>query len=358
MKIGSIFNKFETNYSFLDSIEFGDGNIHSTWKINTTEGKSFILQKFNDYVFKDPIGLMNNMSIISDHLSAKIAKSDLKWKFPEFYRTKKGQFFFRDKDEVYWRLMAFIDHDPNAGDNEQKYFTAGSSYGQFIELLSDLPSQQIIETIPKFHNLPFILKNFKQSVKSTSKQNRKNAASEIQFFEKREEELLMIPKLAESGQIPVRLVHMDTKFDNILFDNNGIPVAIIDLDTVMPGLVHSDFGDAMRSDGNATAEDDPDLSKVKFKMNVFKDYTRGFASSLKKLLSPAEIETLHLAPGLFAYMQGVRFLLDYLNGSKYYNIKYPEHNMVRTRNQIRLFEEMKKKEKMMRAVVHSEFGIC
>ena len=207
-------------------------------------------------------------------------------------------------------------------------------------------------------SLPDILKNFKQSVKSTSKQNRKNAASEIQFFEKREEELLMIPKLAESGQIPVRLVHMDTKFDNILFDNNGIPVAIIDLDTVMPGLVHSDFGDAMRSDGNATAEDDPDLSKVKFKMNVFKDYTRGFASSLKKLLSPAEIETLHLAPGLFAYMQGVRFLLDYLNGSKYYNIKYPEHNMVRTRNQIRLFEEMKKKEKMMRAVVHSEFGIC
>lgn len=358
MKIESIFNKFETNCKFLSSIEFGDGNIHSTWKINTADGKSFILQKFNDYVFKDPIGLMKNTSIISDHLSAKIAKNNLNWKFPEFNKTKEGLFFFRDNDKVYWRLMGFIEHDPNAGNNEQKFITAGSSYGQFIELLSDLPSHQIIETIPKFHNLPFILKNFKQSVKSTSDLHRKNAASEIQFFLDKEEEMLRIPKLAESGKLPVRLVHMDTKLDNILFDSNAIPVAIIDLDTVMPGLVHSDFGDAMRSVGNATAEDDPDLSKINFKMDVFKDYTSGFASSLKSLLSPVEIETLHLAPGLFAYMQGVRFLLDYLNGNKYYNIKYPEHNMVRTRNQIRLFEEMKKKEKMMRAVVHSEFGIC
>lgn len=358
MKIEFIFGKFETNCKFLDSIEYGDGNIHSTWRINATDGKSFILQKFNDYVFKDPIGLMKNTSIISDHLSAKIAKNNLNWKFPEFYRTKEGLFFFRDKDEVYWRLMAFIDHDPNAGDNEQKYFTAGSSYGQFIELLSDLPSHQIIETIPKFHNLPFILKNFKQSVKSTTNLLRNSTASEIQFFLDREEEMLRIPKLAEAGKIPVRLVHMDTKLDNILFDNNANPVAIIDLDTCMPGLVHSDFGDAMRSVGNSVAEDDPDLSKIKFKLNVFEDYTRGFAFSLKKLLSPVEIETLHLAPGLFAYMQGVRFLLDYLNGNKYYNIKYPEHNMVRTRNQIRLFEEMKKKEKLMRAIVHTEFGIC
>ena len=355
MKINEIFSQFLTDSTFLNSLEFGDGNIHSTYFINSKEGKKFILQKFNDYVFKDPIGLMKNTAIISDHLSGKIKERSLSWKFPKFSKTLDGSLFITDEEGKIWRLMDYIDHDPEAGKNDMSNFTAGSSFGQFIDLLSDLPAEKIVDTIPNFHNLPFRLENFKKSINSTSEKLREEAENQIKALLDREEKMLTIPNLLSSGKLPIRLVHMDTKLDNILFDKDANPVAIIDLDTVMPGIVHSDFGDALRSLENSVAEDEPDLSKMKLRIDAFTDYTRGFASSLKNLLIPAEVESLYLAPSMFAYMQAVRFLSDYLDGNKYYNIKYPEHNMVRTLNQIHLLELMEEKEEEMRDIVSREF---
>lgn len=355
MKINEIFSQFLTQSTFMDYVAFGDGNIHSTFMVNSGEGEKFILQKFNDYVFKDPIGLMKNTAIISDHLAKKINESKLSWEFPKFHTTKDDSLFIKDEDGSMWRLMDYIDHDPDAGKNDLMYFTAGSSYGQFINLLADLPSEQIVETIPNFHNLPFRMENFKVSIENTSDKLRKVAENQIKALLDREEKMLSIPNLQSSGKLPSRLVHMDTKLDNILFDKDANPVAIIDLDTVMPGIVHSDFGDAMRSFGNSVAEDEPDLSKMSFRMDAFADYSRGFAASLKDLLTPAEVESIYLAPSMFAYMQAVRFLSDYLDGNKYYNIKYPEHNMVRTFNQIRLLELMEEKEVEMKEVVLRAF---
>ncbi|MCF8378099.1 MAG: aminoglycoside phosphotransferase family protein [Bacteroidales bacterium] len=355
MEVESIFESFETNGSFLNSKEFGEGNIHKTWMINTSESSVFILQKFNNLVFRDPDGLMQNTFLISNHLAKKVGIRNLNWEFPNFYKTKKGDLFYKE-EESYWRLMDYIDHDPDAGNNDRKYFNAGKSYGQFIELLSDLPVELIRETIPDFHNLPFRIKNFKEAVDLSSAIFRQNSNKEIKYLLNLEHKMLQVPELASSGLLPRRLVHMDPKLDNILFDRNANPVAIIDLDTVMPGIVHSDFGDALRSFGNTAAEDEPDVSKVSFNLNVFEDFSRGFAESLKTLLLPVEIETLHLAPAIFAYMQSIRFLSDYLQGSKYYNIKYPSHNLVRTRNQICLLEDILRNENEMKVIIEREFN--
>lgn len=356
MEIESIFLKFETNYSFKDSREFGDGNIHRTWKIESEDGKYFILQKFNNHVFKDPIGLMENTFLISKHLSIKIGEKNLKWKFPSFYKTVENELFYKMEDETYWRLMDYIDHDSRANENKERYFKAGASYGQFIDLLSDLSPNLIKETIPDFHNLYLRIETLKTIANQTTGHFKSSSEQEIKFLLDQEKRMLQIAELSKAGKFPVRLVHMDTKLDNILFDRKGNPVAIIDLDTVMPGIVHSDFGDALRSFGNTAGEEESDISKISFSLEVFEEYTRGFASSLKSVLTAMEIDTLHLAPGYFSYMQAIRFLIDYLQGSKYYNIKYPENNLVRTRNQIQLLKEITKKEHEMSLIVEREFS--
>jgi len=355
MEIENVFKKFETNCNLIDSTEFGAGNIHRTWKIESKNGKCFILQKFNHNVFKDPIGLMENTFLISKHLSLKIREKNLKWKSPSFYKTKESELFYKEVDGSYWRLMDYIDHDPKAESNVERYFMAGASYGQFIELLSDLSPGLIKETISDFHNLAFRIENFKMAINNTTQFFKSSSEQEILFLLDQEKRMLQLSELTKSGKLPVRLVHMDTKLDNILFDSNANPVAIIDLDTVMPGIVHSDFGDAMRSFGNTAGEDEADLSKISFDLDVYKEYSRGFASALKSLLVPIEIETLHLAPGFFTYMQAMRFLTDYLQGSKYYNIKYPEHNLIRTRNQIHLLKDIASKEYEMSLIVEKEF---
>lgn len=356
MEIEDIFKKFAANCTFKDSREFGAGNIHRTWKIESENGKCFILQKFNNHVFKDPIGLMENTFRISKHLSDKIGEKNLKWRFPSFYKTNEKELFYKNVDETYWRLMDYIDHDSKANENKERYFKAGASYGQFIDLLSDLSPKLIKETIPDFHNLSLRIKNFKSVINQTTEYFKTGSEQEILFLLDQEKKMLQISELSKSGKLPPRLVHMDAKLDNILFDSNANPLAIIDLDTVMPGIVHSDFGDALRSFGNTAAEDESDLSKVFFSMDVYKEYTRGFASALKSLLLPVEIETLHLAPGYFAYMQAIRFLTDYLNGSTYYNIKYAEHNLIRTRNQIQLLKHIANNEYEMSLIVKREFS--
>jgi len=355
MDIKNIFIKFETNCNFKDSRGFGAGNIHRTWRIESENGKLFILQKFNNHVFKDPIGLMENTFLISKHLSDKIGEKNLKWRFPSFYKTSENELFYKNVDETYWRLMDYIDHDSKANENKERYFKAGASYGQFIDLLSDLSPKLIKETIPDFHNLYLRIESLKTLANQTTGHFKSSSEQEIHFLLDQEKRMLQITELSRAGKFPVRLVHMDTKLDNILFDSNANPVAIIDLDTVMPGIVHSDFGDALRSFGNTAGEEESDLSKISFSLEVYKEYTRGFASSLKSLLTPMEIETLHLAPGYFAYMQAIRFLIDYLQGSKYYNIKYPENNLVRTRNQIQLLKEISKKEHEMSLIIKEEF---
>lgn len=351
-----LFELFFTGSEYQSDRSISKGNIHETLLVDCKDHRKFILQKLNTYVFRDPEALMANALLLSSHLKEKQTKANLTWSFPCFHKTIKDEYLLKQDNGEYWRLMDFIEHDSNPALNTDIYHIAGSSYGGFISLLSDLSPDLIKETIPDFHNLGSRMKTFREVVKSSDSNFLSNSEAEIEFIFSREESHSKLFNLQEDGIFPKRLTHNDTKIDNILFDNYGKPKAIIDLDTVMPGIVHSDFGDAIRSFANTAAEDENDLNLVNFKLEVFTRYAAGFITALKSILTESEKESLALAPFMWTYMQAVRFLNDYLDGSKYYKINYPEHNLVRARNQIKLLKSMEDQFSEMETIIHEELN--
>lgn len=356
MNYKDLFELFLTGSDYQSDQSLSKGNIHDTIVVTCKNHRKYILQKLNTYVFKDPEVLMSNALLLSSHLNEKLALANLSWSFPSFCKTIKGEYLLKQGSEDYWRLMDYIDHDPNPARNQNIYSIAGSSYGGFINLLSDLSPELIKETIPGFHNLGSRMKSFREVVKSSANNLRTKAESETDFIFSREESHSKLFNLQEAGKFPIRLTHNDTKIDNILFNSTGQPIAIIDLDTVMPGIVHSDFGDAIRSFANSAEEDENDLDLVNFNLEIFKMYAEGFIKSLKNILTESERESLVLAPFMWTYMQAVRFLSDYLDGSKYYKIDYPEHNLVRARNQIKLLKSMEDQFSEMEIIILNEIN--
>lgn len=212
---------------------------------------------------------------------------------------------------------------------------AGEAFGNFQAMLADIPVQ-LGETIPDFHNMEFRLKQLHDAVVA----NAAGRVAEVQYYldeiEKRAEEMCKAERLYREGKLPKRVCHCDTKVNNMMFDEDGKVLCVIDLDTVMPSFIFSDYGDFLRTGANTGDEDDKDLDRVNFNMDIFKAFTKGYLKGAKSFLTPIEIENLPYAAALFPYMQCVRFLADYINGDTYYKIKYPEHNLVRTKAQFKL----------------------
>lgn len=346
-----IFRLFNTGCNYLSSRLFGKGVIHNTYLIDSKEGKLFILQEINSLVFRNPIQLMKNTIFISEHLKKKQKTNAPGWVFPVFYSSHSGDYLVESEDGKYWRLMDYIESDPVPVSNDRIYEIAGSAFGQYIKLLSDFDASLIKDSIPNFHNFDFRIEKFK-NILETGERNLQNSADiEIRYLLSVEERFLELQRMENRGQFPVRLTHKDTKIDNILFDHLGNPKAIIDLDTTMQGIVHSDFGDAIRSFGNSASEDERDLEKVSFRLDVFRKYATGFIKSLRGVLSKTEKDSLYLSPCAWTYMQAVRFLTDYLEGSVYYRTEYPEHNLVRARNQIHLLKDMDRNIEKQREII-------
>lgn len=234
--------------------------------------------------------------------------------------------------------MTFI---PNAKtyetvDAEYSYY-AGVAFGNFQAMLADIPDT-LGETIPDFHNMEFRLKQLRDAVAADAVGRVKEVQYYLDEIEKRADEMCKGERLYREGKLPKRVCHCDTKVNNMMFDEEGKVLCVIDLDTVMPNFIFSDFGDFLRSAANTGAEDDKDLNNVNFNMAIFKAFAKGYLESAKVFLLPIEIENLPFAAALFPYMQCVRFLADYINGDTYYKIKYPEHNLVRTKAQFKLLQ--------------------
>nr|MCR4849341.1 aminoglycoside phosphotransferase family protein [Bacteroidales bacterium] len=223
----------------------------------------------------------------------------------------------------------------------QSAYDAGISFGDFESLLADV-QEPIGEIIPNFHNIEFRLQQLDDAIKADAVGRMKDR--EVQDYVKKIKDIAYEMSLGErlfrEGQLPKRICHCDTKVNNMLFDKQGNVLCIIDLDTVMPSFVFSDFGDFLRSAANTGAEDDPDLGNIHFNMKIYEPFLEGYLEGTKAFLTPLERELLPYAARLFPYMQAVRFFADYINGDTYYKVKYPEHNMVRTRAQWKLFEEV------------------
>ncbi len=338
----------------IDSL--GDGFINDTFLIRT-EGAApdYILQRKNRNIFPDIPAMMENIRKVSDHIRRRVAAEggDPLREAMTVVPTRDGALCYRDERGEYWAVTVFIADTVayNKADSPELARMGGEGIGKFQSQLSDF-TEPLAETIPGFHNIRFRFRQWDEALRGDAAGRVKNLADEIDWIEARREEMLGFWQLVEAGTIPTRVTHNDTKINNILFDRQGRVLCVIDLDTVMNATSLNDFGDAIRSYANTGDEDDRDLARVGMSLEMFRAYTEGYLSQRARELGPAEIDHLAFSARYITYEQVLRFLMDYIDGDRYYKIKYPDHNLVRTRAQYRLLQSMEEQYPAMCAAVH------
>lgn len=336
----------------------GNGLINDTFKITTQEADKpdYVLQRINNAVFTDVDLLQHNIEVVTHHIRRKLeaqGTADIDRKVLTFVATHDGKTYVKDDKEQYWRLSVFIPRSvtvESVTPESSRY--AGEAFGLFEAMLVDVP-EELGETIPDFHNMGFRLRQLNDAVAADVKGRAKEVKAELDLIAEHAEQMCFAERLHQAGKLPKRLCHCDTKVNNMLFDEEGNVLCVIDLDTVMPSFVFSDFGDFMRTAANNTTEEDACLDNVGFKMDIYRAFTEGYLRSAGVFLTEEEISHLPLAAAMFPFMQAVRFLADYLNGDVYYKTQYAEHNLVRTRNQLRLFTDVMAKLPEMEAYLAS-----
>lgn len=349
--------KFNIEGEINDVKPLGEGLINDTFKVYVKghDNPQYVLQRINNAIFQDVDMLQDNIEKVTNHIRKKlIAKNetDVDRKVLNFIKTKDDKNYYYD-GEKYWRLMTFIADSYTYQTVTPEYsYTAGLAFGEFQSMLSDI-DETLGETIPNFHNIELRLAQLREAVEKDAVGRAKEVVYYINEIEKRAETMCLGEQLHREGKLPKRICHCDTKVNNMLFDKEGNVLCVIDLDTVMPSFIFSDFGDFLRSAANTGAEDDRDLNNIDFNMEIFEAFTKGYIEGTKSFLLPIEKENLPYAAKLFPYMQTVRFLADYINGDTYYKIQYPEHNLVRTEAQWKLFECAEQKESLMRDFINS-----
>ncbi len=317
--------------------------------------KSYFLQRINHHIFRNVEGLQQNIRKVTDHIRHKLVEAgetDIDRKVLELVPTKDGKLYYCTPEGDYWRVYVLIG---NASSQEKvtpaSAELAGEAFGRFQCQLADLPFDELCESIPNFHNIEFRLQQLDEALAADPVGRKEACADIIAAINSRRDEMCLAERLFREGKLPKHINHCDTKVNNILFDEAGRPICIVDLDTVMPGFVLSDFGDFMRTAANTGLEDDPNLDNIHVDLDIFEAYTRGYLKEAT-FLTDIEKELLPYGCRLLSYMQTVRFFTDYINGDTYYKIQYPEHNLVRTRAQLRLVEEQEKVADQMKAIIN------
>lgn len=317
----NIVAQFDVKGNVIDVKPLGNGLINTTYKV-TTEGEDpdYVLQHINNKIFPDVDMLMNNIIHVTDHIRKKLEANhteDIERKCLRFIPAKDGKYYYFD-GEKYWRLMVYIPDTTSMTEvTPETSFIVGETFGQFQSWLADIPVK-LGETIKDFHNLEFRLHQLEEAAKENRSGRVDNVRDLIAAIKERAEEMTKAERLQREGKLKKRICHCDTKVDNILFDKDGKVLCVIDLDTVMPNFIFSDFGDYLRSAANTGKEDDPNLDNVNFNIEIFKAFAKGYLHSAGVFLTPVEVENLPYAAKLFPYMQSVRFLIDYINGDVYY----------------------------------------
>lgn len=333
------------------------GLINQTYLVQTKDvsAPDYILQCINHQIFTDVNMLQHNIEAVTSHIRQKLEEAhedDIDRKVLRFVQADNDKTYYFD-GEKYWRMSVFIP-DSQTLDvvTPESSYLVGLKFGEFEAMLADM-TESLGETIPDFHNMEFRLQQLREAVQQNAVGRMEKVQELVSAIEKDAEEMCCAERLYREGKLPKRICHCDTKVSNMLFDEQGKVLCVIDLDTVMPSFVFSDFGDFLRSAANTAPEDEPDLSKIHFRFDIFQAFAKGYIESAKGFLTPLEIELLPYAVTLFPYMQAVRFLTDYINGDTYYQIKYAEHNYVRTLAQYTLYQEVKHAVPEMKAYIAS-----
>ncbi len=337
--LSQIFRIPDADYSLEHLLR---GHINTTYKILKDRKPIYILQKVNTDVFKNIDNLMNNYQMIVRNFIGNNPNDGVELKIPDIIPCKNDSLYYTDNQSQHWRLITYISGADNGSIDlcEHISYQGGRAFGSFLKGVSGINPASIYEILPDFHSLEKRYNDFSKAVDLDMVKRSTFANEEILFAVSRYQSMKKIPFLIENGTIPLRLVHNDTKLSNVIFAGSGKAVGVVDLDTVMPGSALFDFGDAIRSSANTAAEDEQDLSKVRFDIKLFEAFTHGYLDTAGDLLTKTETELLPDSALLLTYIIGIRFLTDYLNGDIYYQTKYDDHNLIRARVQFRLLSQM------------------
>lgn len=351
-----IVGNFINQQTELEIKPLGKGHINDSYRVKAGDDE-YVLQRINHDIFKNVAELQNNIMRVTMHIRQKLSDAgvlDIDRKVLTLVPTKEGKLFYQDEDDNYWRMMDFIKDSKSFEEiNPELARRAGLAFGDFQKMLADLPNGPLFETIPNFHNIESRLDTFRQSVRANRVGRVLEVNDLINEIEDRADDMCKAERMHREGKLVKRTNHCDTKVNNILFDNDGNVLCVVDLDTVMPGYVLSDFGDFIRTGANKGAEDDKDLNNVELDLDIFEAYTKGYLENAASFLTDVEIENLAFGAKLLTYMQTVRFLTDYIDGDTYYKIAYGNHNLIRSKAQFKFLQSLEDNFDKMQEIVLS-----
>lgn len=358
-KLWEILPEFSIEGTPRELVRICRGNIHdsyvSIWKSN---GTRYLHQWVNQTVFPDIEGLMSNIALVTSHIQGRLDQGfrENGERTLRLIPARTGKIGVRDEEGGYWRTYEFISDTRTIDvcDGPDHAREAARMFGRFVLHCLEIEPGNLCETIPNFQNTPFRYRQLEEAVQKDVMGRYSDVFGEVEFARSRQLLGSTLVEAVQSGALPRRVIHYDTKLNNILFDiTEDRGVCVVDLDTVMPGTILYDFGDMVRNAAVPTTEDETDLSRVEMDLDLFKALVQGYLEGTEAFLEPSEVELLPMAPGVLALTLGIRFLTDYINGDRYFNIRYPDHNLLRCRTQFKIVRSMERQGREMRAAVRS-----
>ena len=334
---------------------YGCGHINVTYLAVTESSRRYILQKINSNTFRDVAGLMENITAVTEFLRTK---TDDPRGVLTLVKTHDGASYLHAQD-AYWRTYDFVEDSIclQLPETDEDFYQSAVGFGTFQQLLTDFPAAKLHETIPNFHNTPDRYRALLETLERDPMHRAAQVQPEIEFALARQAEMSAIQNALTAGELPLRVTHNDTKLNNVMLDDKtGKGVCVIDLDTVMPGLAMNDFGDAIRYGASTAAEDERDLSEVSCSMELFSLFTKGFLEGCGGSLTPEETALLPMGAKVMTYECGMRFLMDYLQGDRYFKIHRDGQNLDRARTQLTLVADMERKMQQMQDIVRKAAG--
>ena len=361
MELKQVIDQFAIDGKAGEIEKIGSGHINATYRIkNQVNGQpDYLLQSINGYIFTNIEELTNNIIKVTSHIRKKYSAQDAVNKVLTPVATKLGTYYYTDEEKTNWRVFVYIPDSRiyDVVSSKKIAFEAGKAFGNFQSQLSDYPASQIFEVLPRFHDAERRLGDFMLAVKENKAGRLESVQREVAFVMQRAEEMKKISKLEAQGLISKRIAHYDTKCSNILYDATDDALCVIDLDTVMPGFVMYDFGDSIRTFANTATEDEADLSKISINLGIYEAYAKGYLLSTRGFLTSVERDHLAFAAKYITFEQAVRFLTDYINGDLYYHIKFPGHNLQRSRAQLKLVESMEENFAEMEHIISETYHL-
>lgn len=351
--ISMIARQFQTHSPYSHYEVNNTGNIHKTYVIYTLDSERYVLQKINKAVFNEPYLLMHNIEGITEHIREKVKfKPDNK--YLKIIYTQNGKNIYRDFEDNYWRMYNYVSGCITY-DNVfcgSIFYEVGRGFGNFQMLLDDYPAADLNEVIKDFHHTAKRYETFINDVRKDPCDRVKLVTPEIVEIIQAAKSFNKITDMLDTGEIPTRVTHNDTKINNVMIDEiTGHAVCVIDLDTVMPGSALYDFADAIRSGANIVGEEQEDISKVVLSISLFKDFTEGYLKEAGSILKESEISNLSYSCYIITMELAMRFLNDYINGDTYFKCEKENHNLLRARNQLALARDIKRKIPEMKKIV-------